>query len=502
MTRHEFPTFPRTHHCALWRFGTAALAVAVVGLSAPAAALIGTASAAIPGSNSAVAAGAAVTAAMAAGCPTPAADAVYRSSPTFARTVALTIDDGPSASWTPQVLDILKANHIGATFFVIGENVRENPAMIRRALAEGSEIGNHTDTHVTLKGLSAFAQGAQMDAGRAAIMRAGGPDPCFFRAPGGNYDATTLALARARGMSLVQWSNDPVDWAAPSSLSPSYQTKIFAGAVSPVFDHPIVLLHDGSQGNYRQNTVNTLQRIIDSYRSRGYVFTDPLGRSLDHIGDPVSHLDSATSPEPGTVRVAGWAFDPSVPLETMRVHVYVNGVGHSISTGSYRPDVHRAYPQASDHTGFAVKVSAAAGLDPVCVYAINKGLGSNVLIGGGCRTVRVANPNPVGHLDRANSPGAGLVRVAGWAFDPSAPTQPLSIHVYVNGVGYARTTGVSRPDVQRAHPVTTDHQGFALTLPAPTGSDTVCVYAIDIGEGTNQRLGCPTVVVPPPPPSP
>ena len=72
----------------------------------------------------------------------------------------------------------------------------------------------------------------------------------------------------------------PVGLGGTTYLSPDYQNKIFAGAVSPVYDHPIVLLHDGSQGNYRQNTVNTLQRIIDSYRSRGYVFTDPLGRSL------------------------------------------------------------------------------------------------------------------------------------------------------------------------------------------------------------------------------
>lgn len=493
MTRHEFPRFAEAHHSALWRIGTGALVLGLMAgltaLSAPVAAL-GPA-AAVPADSLLGARAAAV----ATGCPTPAAGAVDRSSATYARTVALTIDDGPSGNWTPQVLDILKANHIGATFFVIGENVRENPAMIRRAVAEGSEVGNHTDTHRTLAGLGASAQAAQMDAGRAAIVNAGGPEPCFFRAPGGNYDATTVALARARGMSLVQWSNDPLDWAAPTSLSSDYQAKIFAGAVSPVYDHPIVLLHDGSQGNYRQNTVDTLQRIIDSYRARGYVFTDPLGRSLDHIGDPVGHLDTVSSPLPGTVRVTGWAFDPSAPLEPVRVHVYVNGVGHSISTGSHRPDVHRAYPQASDRAGFAVTVSAAAGVDPVCVYAINTGLGRNVALGGGCRTVRVADPNPVGHLDRAYSPGPGLVRVAGWAFDPSAPTQPLSVHLYVNGVGYPRSTGVSRPDVQRVHPGTTDHQGFSVTLPAPKGNVTVCVYAIDIGEGTNRTLGCPTVVV-------
>ena len=131
MTRHEFPSFAGSHHSALWRFGTGVLAVGLTAgltaLSAPAASVL-TAAATVP-------AAATSAVAMATGCPTPAASAVYRSSPTYAKTVALTIDDGPSSTWTPQVLDILKANHIGATFFVIGENVRDNPALIRRTIA-------------------------------------------------------------------------------------------------------------------------------------------------------------------------------------------------------------------------------------------------------------------------------------------------------------------------------------------------------------------------------
>ena len=78
-----------------------------------------------------------------------------------------------------------------------------------------------------------FLDQLRRDAARAAIVGAGGSGPCFFRAPGGSYNATTLALARARGMSLVQWSNDPLDWAAPSHLSPDYQNKIFAALSAP-----------------------------------------------------------------------------------------------------------------------------------------------------------------------------------------------------------------------------------------------------------------------------
>jgi peptidoglycan/xylan/chitin deacetylase (PgdA/CDA1 family) len=211
-------------------------------------------------------------------CPNPTAGAVYRTPATYPKTVALTFDDGPSGGWTPQVLDILKANGIKATFFVIGENVRQNPALVRRTLAAGHQIGNHTDTHPNMPSLSATAQAQQMDAAATSIAAAGGSRVCFFRAPGGEFNPTTLQLARERGMSLIGWSNDTLDWAAPLSISTSYQAGIVDRAINPVYDHPIVLMHDGSPGNYRQNTVDSVQRVIDSYRSRGYVFTDPLGR--------------------------------------------------------------------------------------------------------------------------------------------------------------------------------------------------------------------------------
>ncbi len=64
--------------------------------------------------------------------------------------IALTFDDGPDPEWTPQILDILKAKHVKATFFIIGANAEANPGLIQRILAEGHELGNHTYTHPNL----------------------------------------------------------------------------------------------------------------------------------------------------------------------------------------------------------------------------------------------------------------------------------------------------------------------------------------------------------------
>ena len=225
-------------------------------------------------------------------CPTPALKPLHAipvSAATVSgsgRTVALTFDDGPSPTATPQVLAILKKNGIAATFFVTGRMVKKHPELVRAIVAEGSLVGNHTYHH-DLPGtggrfdrLPSAVIASEVDTTTAAITAAGSPTPCFFRAPGG-YDRSSrmAALVRARGMTIVNWTYDPRDWAAPKTLSPSYQEKILKNATGT---KPSVILldHDGSDENFRGNTVAVLQRIIDFYRSAGFTFTDPVGRPL------------------------------------------------------------------------------------------------------------------------------------------------------------------------------------------------------------------------------
>ena len=94
----------------------------------------------------------------------------------------------------------------------------------------------------------------------------GGYKPCFFP-PYGAYNSTTFALAK-----------DTRDWETPPYLSTSFQNSIVSRATIPLRYHPNTLMHDGSPGNYRQNTVNSVKRIITFYKSRGYKFTNPAGR--------------------------------------------------------------------------------------------------------------------------------------------------------------------------------------------------------------------------------
>ncbi len=213
-------------------------------------------------------------------CPTPSSTVLTSVPARVSRNVALTFDDGPSPKWTPQVLDTLKANRVHATFFMTGANARAYPSLVRRVVAEGHTIGNHSYSHPKMTSLSSTGQASQMDSATKWISAAisGGYKPCFFRPPYGAYNSSTVSLARARGMSTTMWSRDTRDWETPLYLSSSFQRSIVSRATSPVSYHPNVLMHDGSPGNYRQNTVNSVQRIITFYKGRGYAFTNPAGR--------------------------------------------------------------------------------------------------------------------------------------------------------------------------------------------------------------------------------
>jgi peptidoglycan/xylan/chitin deacetylase (PgdA/CDA1 family) len=100
----------------------------------------------------------------------------------------------------------------------------------------------------------------------------------FFRPPYGASNSTTVTLARNHGMSVVTWSEDTPDLGnAPVSQHHVPKHDCFQSD-EPAELHPDILMHDGSPANYRQNTLNSVQRIITFYKSRGYMCTNSAGR--------------------------------------------------------------------------------------------------------------------------------------------------------------------------------------------------------------------------------
>jgi peptidoglycan/xylan/chitin deacetylase (PgdA/CDA1 family) len=434
--------------------------------------------------------------ASASSCQPPAAGAIYRTP--GPNQVALTIDDGPSGNWTPQVLSILQSHGVHATFFVIGENVRANPGLIRQILAGGNRIGNHTDTHPTLTGMSAAAQGQQMDADTQAIVNAGGPEPCFFRAPGGGFDPNTLAQARQRGMSLVQWSNDTLDWTAPPYRDGNFQNQVINLATNPLYTNPIILMHDGSPGNYRQNSVDSLARVIEFYQARGYQFTDPAGQGFQD--NPVGYLDSLTGGV-GTFHVSGWVFDPNSPYSPINLAILVDrSYWFPSNTGLARPDVHAVYPYAGEMQGFDSTFEVSGGWHQVIVFAKNIGPGGDSVMG--VRDIFVSSHSPTGSLEVAAEAEPGSLRIAGWAFDADSPGTAVDLAVLIDGAyWFPARTGVYRPDVPYYYPYSGYYQGYDAEFVVGGGVHHVVVFGQNIGDGGTAVFGVRDVWVSDPNPT-
>ena len=183
--------------------------------------------------------------------------------------VALTFDDGPDSEWTPQILDILKAANVKATFFMIGANMEKHPDIVERILAEGHMIGVHTYSHPNIAQVSEERAHLEFNATQRLIESITGHSSILFRPP---YNADTnphdpeelipVKLAQDMGYVTVTEDIDPEDWDEPgvgTMLERVKRGRMRGGN--------IVLLHDA--GGDRSQTVEVLPRIIDYINARG-----------------------------------------------------------------------------------------------------------------------------------------------------------------------------------------------------------------------------------------
>ena len=210
--------------------------------------------------------------------------------------------------------------------------------------------------------------------------------------------------------------------------------------------------------------------------------TTSLGcRTVTVGGNPVGVVESV-KPAPGGIRVIGWALDPDTagPVD---MHVYVDGVGRAnVPADRPRTDIARAFPGWGDAHGFDITIPVGPGAHTVCTYAINIGPGGAVSPMLGCRSV-TTGADPLGNLEAVRDAG-GALRIIGWALDPDT-ADPISVHVYVDGVGQALLADNVRTDIGRAFPGWGDAHGFDVTVPAAPGTHEVAVYAINRGTGRN-----------------
>ena len=178
--------------------------------------------------------------------------------PVEAPKIALTFDDGPSAAWTPALLDGLKERGVKATFFLIGENADKNPEIVKRMAEEGHLIGNHTYHHVELTKVSENEARLELADTSAVIVRITGKEPEYMRPP---FGAWQRKLEQEIQMLPVLWTIDPLDWTTEN------QDEIVNKVVTEAEENDIILLHD-----CYKSSIESGLRIVDILQEEGFVF--------------------------------------------------------------------------------------------------------------------------------------------------------------------------------------------------------------------------------------
>ncbi|MDT7578484.1 MAG: peptidoglycan-N-acetylglucosamine deacetylase [Pseudonocardiales bacterium] len=190
------------------------------------------------------------------------------------KTIALTFDDGPDPTWTPQVVAVLRKHHVPGTFFVVGSNVSRYPELVRAIRDSGSELGVHTFSHPDLVEVSAWRMQRELDETQLAIAGSAGVTTYLLRPP---YSSTaeavddlgyrTVLAAGTLGYVTVFTTQDSEDWQRPGV------NAIITNA-TPRPDDPngaVVLMHDA--GGNRSETVTALDQYIPKMQAMGYRFT-------------------------------------------------------------------------------------------------------------------------------------------------------------------------------------------------------------------------------------
>jgi peptidoglycan/xylan/chitin deacetylase (PgdA/CDA1 family) len=194
---------------------------------------------------------------------------------TGTRAVALTFDDGPDPVQTPRMLKLLAQQHVHATFCLIGENVQRHPDLVRKIVAGGNTLCNHTWSHsLTIGKKSAAEIRADLQRTNDAIHQAAPKAKiAYFRAPGGNFTPPLVAEAKAMGMTSLYWRVDPRDWDHPKGESDAaHKARVISTVEKHVGKGAIILSHDYNQ----PDTIAAYRTLIPWLRHRYHLIALPV----------------------------------------------------------------------------------------------------------------------------------------------------------------------------------------------------------------------------------
>lgn len=191
------------------------------------------------------------------------------------RYVALTFDDGPNPTYTPQILALLERYGAHATFCEIGYAAQDYPALVRQVVADGNRLCDHAMSHDERLGTRTWSQIEwQIGTGRQTLQAISGASVLYYRQPGGNWTLSIQQIAAADGMQNLSWSVDPRDWSMPGTdtIVGRVQANLRPGSV--------LLMHDGDGdvppgGGDRSESVAALAILLPWMIAQGYHFDFP-----------------------------------------------------------------------------------------------------------------------------------------------------------------------------------------------------------------------------------
>ena len=185
---------------------------------------------------------------------------------TAQKTVYLTFDAGYENGYTAQILDVLQKHGVKAAFFVVGNYIEQNPALVRRMVEEGHTVGNHTYHHYDMSKigeLEAFTQ--ELTALEELYEQTiGAPMAKYYRPPQGIYSEENLKMAQSLGYKTVFWSLAYVDWYQDDQPTPE---EAFSKLIPRIHNGAVVLLHSSSATN-----AEILDELLTKWEEMGYRF--------------------------------------------------------------------------------------------------------------------------------------------------------------------------------------------------------------------------------------
>jgi peptidoglycan/xylan/chitin deacetylase (PgdA/CDA1 family) len=184
--------------------------------------------------------------------------------------LALTFDDGPNPAWTPRLLDVLADFDVRATFFLVGSHAMSEPALVRRIVAGGHVIGNHSWSHPNLALTKGSRVEEELKRTSQTLEQIAGQSVRFFRPPFGARRPFVLRTARDLGMTPVLWNAMTSDWSNPSAESIAQHLIRSIDRLERAGLAANIVLHDAShldRAANREPSINAASQLVGRYKS-------------------------------------------------------------------------------------------------------------------------------------------------------------------------------------------------------------------------------------------